>query len=85
MAELSELTHKMHIWSAKKDRILESEPSVQLNERDFDEHDIEFVTLLDRLYSSDMINNTVVVHVGEYYFYSAKRIQYDLRRNIMTC
>lgn len=72
VAELSELTHKMHIWSAKKDRILESEPSVPLNERDFDEHDIKFVTLLNRLYSSDVINNTVVVHVGEYYFLFSK-------------
>lgn len=61
--ELSELTHRMNIWSAKRSRIMGGERQVNLDEQDFNDDDAEMIRTLDAMYPISMIRNSVPVPI----------------------
>lgn len=70
--ELSELTHKMNIWNAKSESILNGDQGVILSEEDFNEDDINIIKLLDKMYSKELIENSVVIQINNYSFVFSK-------------
>ena len=66
--ELSELTHKMNIWKSKENRIMRGEYQVALSERDFNQEDIELVSLLENMYPIEMIDESRIVSIDNHYF-----------------
>lgn len=66
--DLSELTHKMNLWNAKKSRIMSGERHVSLDERDFDENDTDMIRLLDKMYPVSLIKNSQVIKIDNHYF-----------------
>ena len=70
--ELSALTHQFHIWHAKSQRIMSGEQQVELCENDFNEADSEIVRMLEKMYPTEMIQNSEIINVGERYFVFSK-------------
>lgn len=70
--ELSRLTHKMNIWSIKKDRIMSDEYQVQLDEKDFNDKDYKLIEMLDEMYPTDLINNSEIINIDNHYFLFSK-------------
>ncbi len=70
--ELSALTHQFHIWHAKRQRIMSGEQQVELCENDFNEADSEIVRMLEKMYPTEMIQNSEIINVGERYFVFSK-------------
>ncbi len=66
--ELSELTHKMNLWKCKESRIMQGEYNVDLFERDFNEDNEALMRLLDGMYSTDMIDDSVIFNIDKNYF-----------------
>lgn len=66
--DLSELTHKMNIWSAKKDRILNGEQQVDLDDSDFNNNDVSIINTLDSIYSDDIIDNNQIISINDKHF-----------------
>lgn len=66
--ELSELTHKMHLWSSKAERIAQGEAQVELSEDAFDEEDARFIRALERMYPLSFIEQSAVIKIGDHYF-----------------
>lgn len=67
--ELSELTHRFHIWVNKQDEIMKSgNMNVELEESDFDEHDQALADKQYIMYSLDYINSVKVIKVEDSYF-----------------
>lgn len=66
--ELSDLTHKFHIWNVKCDRIMSGEKEVKLDEPDFNEDDVRLTEEIKSIYPDEMIQNSQVVPVAETYF-----------------
>lgn len=65
-SELSNLTHELNLWSAKKDRILSGEPQVNLDIEDFNEGDINLLNTLRDLYPREIINSSKILPIGDY-------------------
>lgn len=72
-SELSALTHKMNIWNAKKDRILNGERQVSLHEQDFNNGDEQLVKLLDKMYPTSLIDDSHVISIDNHYFVFNRR------------
>ena len=70
--ELSALTHQFHICHAKSQRIMSGEQQVELCENDFNEADSEIVRMLEKMYPTEMIQNSEIINVGERYFVFSK-------------
>lgn len=70
--ELSELTHRLHFWSAKEDRIMSNEYQVDLDESDFNENDERIINLLYSMYPIDMIENSEIIDLNSKYFVLSK-------------
>lgn len=66
--ELSELTHKMNLWKCKESRIMRGEYNVDLFERDFNADDESMMRLLDGMYPTDMIDDSVIINLDKNYF-----------------
>lgn len=82
--ELTELTHLFDIWKAKKDKINKGNIGVTLSETDFSEHDMELSHFLFNMFSDEVINNSHVIRIDNYYFVFHKsdedkigEVQYD--------
>lgn len=67
-SELSELTHTMNLWKAKEKRIMAGEYQVDLDENDFNENDSEIISMLDRMYPIQLIENSKVIEIDNHYF-----------------
>lgn len=74
--DLIVLTHKFNIWQAKENRINNGERDVMLDERDFAEGDADIVKMLERMYSDDLVRNSVVLGYGRVSFVVPKN-QYE--------
>lgn len=66
--ELSELSHKLDLWSAKRDRIMSGEYQVSLEEADFSSNDAAMIKLLDDMYPDSLILSSVVLPIDQYSF-----------------
>ena len=71
-AELSELTHHMNIWRSKKDRIMNGELQVTLEEKDFNDADRILVQRLINLYPLSLIDDSDVIELNNKYFVFSK-------------
>lgn len=71
--ELSELTHAMNLWKSKEKRIMSGEYQVDLEEKDFNEHDTRMISALDRMYPMELIDNSQVVDIDNHYFVFRKQ------------
>lgn len=71
-AELSELTHHMNIWNSKKDRIMNGELQVTLEEKDFNDADRILVQQLINRYPLSLIDDSDVIHLNNKYFVFSK-------------
>ncbi len=67
-SELSELTHQLNLWKAKEKRILSGEYQVDLDEKDFNENDAKIISLLDKMYPIELIENSFVISIDSHYF-----------------
>ncbi|MBQ9210826.1 MAG: hypothetical protein IJ153_03920 [Clostridia bacterium] len=76
--ELSELTHQFDIWKKQEPRIVAKEKQVELLDSDFQERDVQLITLLGNMYDVDQIIDSAIVHCNnKYYVFStedAKRL-----------
>lgn len=70
--ELSELTHKFHIWNSQASRIMGGEQQVELHEEDFNEADCMLAKTLEEIYPDEMVDHSTVLPVGEKYFIFSK-------------
>lgn len=66
--ELSELSHKLNLWNAKKDRIMSGEYQVSLNESDFNSDDAAMIKLLDDMYPDTLVESSAVLKIDQYSF-----------------
>lgn len=66
--ELSEFTHKMNVWSSKKERILSGEQQVPLEEKDFTQEDCELIKMLEGMYPMDIVKNSKVLDWDNHFF-----------------
>lgn len=66
--ELSELSHKLNLWNAKRNRIMGGEYQVSLDEADFNDEDASMIALLDKMYPISVINSLVVLPIDQYNF-----------------
>lgn len=71
--ELSELTHRMNLWSSKESRIMRGEYQVELCESDFNDHDFHFIQLLDQMYPLSVIEQSTIIEIDNHYFLFNKR------------
>lgn len=71
--ELSELTHSMNLWRSKKERILRGEYQVDLDESDFNEKDAKMISMLDQMYSIELIEDSSIVNIDSHYFVFQKK------------
>ncbi len=71
-SELSELTHSMNLWKSKEARILKGEYQVDLDENDFNKDDVRIISLLDKMYPIELIENSSVVEIDNQYFVFSK-------------
>ena len=71
-SELSDLSHLFHIWNAKQERIMSGELHVALEEQDFNTADYNLAKSLEEMYPIAMIQDSVVLPVGNHYFVFAK-------------
>lgn len=67
-SELSELTHTLNLWKSKEERILSGEYQVDLDENDFNEDDVKIISMLDKMYPLELIENSSVVGIDSHYF-----------------
>ena len=58
----------MNLWKAKGKRIQSGEYQVDLDEEDFNQEDVQLITLLDQMYPEDVVRNSVVVSLDNHYF-----------------
>ncbi len=70
--ELSDLTHQMNLWKSKENRIMSGEYQVDLDESDFNSHDEKLIDTLDKMYPTDMIENSAIVNLDKNYFVFSK-------------
>lgn len=66
--ELSDLTHKLNIWKAKKDRIAAGERQVELCESDLNGSDESILRTLEQMYSLEFIRNSHIIKMDTHYF-----------------
>ena len=71
--ELSTLTHRFNIWSAKQQRIMAGEQQVELRESDFSESDYAITQALEQMYPAEMVQNCNIIPMGEKYFVFPKK------------
>ena len=64
--ELSNLTHELNLWSAKKDRILSGEQQVNLDIEDFSDDDVKLLNTLREMYPIDLINSIKILPISNY-------------------
>lgn len=69
---LSDLTHQMNLWKSKENRIMSDEYRVDLDESDFNSHDEKLIDTLDKMYPTDMIENSAIVNLDKNYFVFSK-------------
>lgn len=69
---LSDLTHQMNLWKSKENRIMSGEYQVDLDESDFNSHDEKLIDTLDKMYPTDMIENSAIVNLDKNYFVFSK-------------
>ncbi len=81
--ELSELSHKLNLWNAKRERIMSGEPQVSLDEADFNGEDAKMIALLDAMYPIDTINSSVVLPIDQYNFVFSQQDISRLRESDM--
>lgn len=70
--ELSALTHQFNIWNAKRQRIMEGEQQVELDESDFREADYAITQTLEQIYPAEVVQNCGIITEGETYFVFSK-------------
>lgn len=70
--ELSDLTHKLNIWMAKKNRITAGEQQVELCESDLNESDESILRTLEQMYSLEFIKNSHIIKMDTHYFLFSK-------------
>lgn len=63
--ELSQLTHRFNIWNSKAPRIMAGEQQVDLYEADFSNEDNSLVRMLEAMYPDSLVNNSIVLSIGE--------------------
>jgi len=66
--ELSQLTHKMNIWKSQERRILSGERQVELHEADFNDRDYALISSLEKMYPTEMVQNSGVINARDKYF-----------------
>jgi len=66
--ELSELTHGMNIWQARKDLIERGVSQVPLYEKDFNQSDYDFIKTLGSMFPINMIEASSIIRIDEVYF-----------------
>ena len=66
--ELSEFTHQMNIWKSKENRIMNGEYQVALSESDFNQNDMNLVSMLENMYPIEMIDGSSIVSIDNHYF-----------------
>ncbi len=71
-SELSSLTHKLNLWSSKESRIMGGEYQVDLDENDFNSNDEKIVSLLDKMYPLEVIDNSEIISLDKNYFVFSK-------------
>ena len=70
--ELSELSHLFHIWHSKKNRIMDGELHVALDEQDFNDADCNLAKLLEKMYPTTIVQNSIILPIGDRCFVFAK-------------
>ena len=70
--ELSELSHKLNLWNAKRNRIMSGEYQVALDENDFNSDDAAMVRLLGDMYPDSLVSSSVILPVEQYNFVFAQ-------------
>ena len=68
--ELSEMTHKLNLWNAKKDDIMKRKNQVDLDMNDYTKEDAAFIDRLMRLYNEEDIQKTVISMNERYFLFS---------------
>ena len=71
--ELSDLTHKMNIWSCKEDRIINGEFQVELSGEDFNSNDYRIMDMLAKMFPLQMIKNSSIIDIDDHYFVLDKK------------
>lgn len=62
--ELSDLTHELNIWKAKKREIDAGLKHIPLYETDFNNDDIELLVSLREMYSTQYIDSVEIINIG---------------------
>lgn len=71
-AELTEMSHTFHIWSAKKDKIRAGEFPVDLEDADFNDTDREIIVALQELYPLTLVSSSVIFPLDDLRFVFTK-------------
>lgn len=71
--ELSSLTHKMNLWKSKEQQIMAGKHQVDLEEQDFIEDDFQMISTLEKMYPIEMIRNSFVIEMNNYFFVFSKK------------
>lgn len=75
--ELSELTHKLNLWSNKEKLINSGQKQVELSESDFDDIDKKMIETLEKMYSIEEIENSIILPINDINFVISKE-QYPM-------
>ena len=71
--EWSSLMKKLNIWKAKESEILNHKYKIaELDLADLNDEDINLITMLDNLYSSELVENSKIISVKEKIFVVSK-------------
>lgn len=79
--ELSEMTHKLNLWNAKRERIIGGEYQVSLDESDFNGDDAAMVMALDGMFPDSLVSSSSVLPIDQYSFVFSKSDLPRLREN----
>ena len=73
--ELSELTHQLHLWNCKKDRIENGEYNVPLSKEDFSKEDRNYIRQLEEMYPESYIDSTAILQIDDtFYLFPEKKL-----------
>ncbi len=70
--ELTQLTHKYRIWSARSQQIMTGAQQVDLRDSDFGQEDYQMTKMLEMMYPDDMVENSAVIPIDEACFVFSK-------------
>ncbi|MCQ2463964.1 MAG: hypothetical protein MJ095_00115 [Oscillospiraceae bacterium] len=67
--ELSELTHKLNFWNAKKPLVDQGYLQINMNEEDINENDIKLLSQLESMFSYSIVKDYTLVSYGNINFF----------------